>query len=93
MVPPATCRHVSSLERGDAARFSKGPRTAESVAFAADPSKLASLLLRYLLQYAPWDAALAVRAPRPWSSTNLAIRGPFLDRNEVALSTQEAGGS
>jgi len=48
---------------------------AKSIALAADASRLASLLLSYILQYAPWSR-LAIRAPRPRSSIDLAIPGP-----------------
>src|SRR5687768_17653654 len=50
---------------------------AKSVALAADASRLASLLLSYILQYAP-SSRLAIRAPRPRSSTDLTIRGPLV---------------
>ena len=49
---------------------------AKSFALAADSSRLASLLLSYIPQYAP-SSRLAIRAPRPRSSTDLAIRGPL----------------
>ena len=49
---------------------------AKSIDLAADPSLPASLLLSYILQYAP-SLRLAGRAPRPRSSTDLAIRGPL----------------
>ncbi len=49
---------------------------AKSIALAADASRLASLLLGYYQQYAP-SSRLAGRAPRPRSSTDLAIRGPL----------------
>ena len=52
---------------------------AKSIAFVADPSRLASLLLSYIQQYAP-SSRLAKRAPRPRSSTDLAIRGPLAHR-------------
>ncbi len=53
----------------------RGPRMAKSVALAAGASRRASLLLSYIPQYAP-SSRLAIRAPRPRSSTDLAIRGP-----------------
>jgi len=49
---------------------------AKSIALAANPSRLASLLLSYILQYAP-SSRLAIRASRPRSSTDLAIREPY----------------
>jgi len=52
----------------------KGPRMAKSIDLSPGPSRLASLLLSYI-QYAP-SLRLAIRAPRPRSSTDLAIRGP-----------------
>jgi len=65
---------------------------AKSIALAADASRLsrlASLLLSCILQYAP-SSRLAIRAPRPRSSTDLAIRGPLVlgvsnDKWSVAL--------
>jgi len=53
-----------------------GPRTAKSIDLAPEPSRLASLLLSQYLQYAP-STRLAIRAPGPRSSTDLAIRGPL----------------
>ena len=50
---------------------------AESIALAVDASRLASLLLSYILQSLQYASRLAIRAPRPRSSTDLAIRGPL----------------
>jgi hypothetical protein len=54
----------------------------KSVALAADPSQLASLLLSYIPRYAP-SSRLAIGAPQPRSSTDLAIRGPLLHDGQV----------
>gem|GEM_PF-2450655 len=58
---------------------------AKSIDLAADASRLASLLLSYLLQSAP-SSRLAIRAPRPRSSTDLAIRGPNPTRGALVLA-------
>jgi hypothetical protein len=54
----------------------KGPRMAKSIAFAADASRLTALLLSYIPARMSPSSRLASRAPRPRSSTDLAIRGP-----------------
>src|SRR5882724_3694801 len=48
---------------------------AKSIALAADPSRLASLLLSYIPAVCAFVAPR--HAPRPRSSTDLAIRGPL----------------
>jgi len=52
---------------------------ARSIDLAPEASRLASLLLSYIPAYAP-SSRLAIRAPRPRSSTDLAIRGPLARR-------------
>jgi hypothetical protein len=47
------------------------------------------LLLSYILQYAP-SSRLAIRAPRPRSSTDLAIRGPLAIDAAFASARQRA---
>src|SRR6185369_2476445 len=52
---------------------------AKSIAFAADASRLAALLLSCIPARMSPSSRLASQAPRPRSSTDLAIRGPLVE--------------
>ena len=58
---------------------------AKSIAFAADASRLAALLLSYIPARMSPSSRLASRAPRPRSSTDLAIRGPLASCRSAVL--------